>query len=154
MTHCFLSLVHLLCPSIDPKGSHASHHLVLVLGSRFLPPLALLHSEALPTLRKVGHVIRWLGHWDAMWVPAIMLYGYVLKSVHCINVTLIFEHYNAVVMFYNSFHSFAHLSKRVPSPERSSGDAAPPHHLVSELVSPPLPWLFSLLGGAPCHHTR
>ena len=30
------------------------------------------------TLYEGGVMIRWLGHWDAMWVPAIMLCLFVL----------------------------------------------------------------------------
>ena len=53
--------------------------------------------------------------------------GCVLNSVHFIRGTFTFEYYSVVVMFCNSFDSFSHLFKCVPSPERSIGDVTSPH---------------------------
>ena len=64
--------------------------------------------------------------------------GCVLNSVHLINVTFTFDHYNEVVMFVMHAIRFSRRSVCVPLLGRSSGDAAPPLYLVSELVSPPL----------------
>ena len=66
--------------------------------------------------------------------PVCSFCGCVLNSVHFINDTFTFTHYNMVVMFCNPFHLFSRLSECIPLSKRSGGDATPPHHLVSELV--------------------
>ena len=117
--------------AIQCWGCQHSHEVVCIWNS--LKTTSIMYALCTQICNAYDTLVGPLGHCVVANDHALfvcLFCGCVLNSVHFINATLTFAHYNEVVTFCNGFHSFFRLSVCVPSPRRSRGDAVPPHQLM------------------------